>query len=218
MKGTEWFKRLAGDIQKATAGVTSSIQDMRAKIAALQEQSTREARAYLPRVEIEARIAEEIQDAGRAWLKDHNRIVLRKLGNPDRCEAPLRWNAEVPWGLLCAAQPQFAAALLSGVIDLAPYEPGSPSAERPRLVARIERELAEAEKAEEAAIDEAIAAGIVVEHRPEVVARRERERAERERAEAAAADALARQHDIDARMPRSRVSHSQYLKEARGHR
>ena len=52
------------------------------------------------------------------------------------------------------------------------YQAGPLEAARPALIARLRAERAELEAAEEQLIDDAAAAGIVIEHRPEVQHRR----------------------------------------------
>lgn len=70
---------------------------------------------------------------------------------------------------------------------------GMSATERPQTIARIERELAELEKAEEALVDEMNAAGIRVEHRPEVTQRRYAEARRKELADRAAENRRARE-------------------------
>jgi hypothetical protein len=98
------------------------------------------------------------------------------------------------------------------------YTPGPAQVERAAVVATLEAELAELERAEEQFVDEAMAAGVTIAHRAEVTERRERERSQRERVERAAEAerraAIAASEADD--WPQPRVAHSTYIHGRRG--
>ena len=199
----ELLKRVKAQLSQAVQTAKGQITDLRGEIGRLRKELAHAQRSPLPLSDIEPRIAESVQQAGARWLAEHGEILVRSEGGIGTYQAkyggrlPFTPGEPLPFGLLCAARPDETAALLCDLFEQVPYEAGPAAAERPALIERLERELAEAEQVEEAAVDEAAAAGVVIAHRPEVVARRRAEAAAREREEREVADRARRQEALD---------------------
>lgn len=179
--------------------------------------------AHRPMAEVRRNARAEVAEVAEFFRQGYGQTLLhgeRALTQPSVTNNfRLPWNLRepLPWGLLCWADPDLAERLLVTAIGKLyaqdGIEEGLPEADRARELLRLERELQEAEAAEEAAVDDAIAAGIGIAHRPEVVARRESEEQLRRRDEAAKRHAREREAAINARVgqPRNRFEPSHYL-------
>lgn len=158
-----------------------------------------------------------VDDTAAAQAQQHGQsLVLYAFGAPDghsSAGAPWTANTPVTWGVLALFYPDQAKETFAKLARSYTYTAGPPQAERAGVIAKLEAELAELERAEEALVDDAAAVGVKLEHRPEVTQRRERERSQRERAERAAeaerrsADAAAEARD----WPEPRASRSSYI-------
>lgn len=203
MRASEVLKRVKAQLSQAVTTAKGQITDLRGEIGRLRKELAHAQRLPLPLSDIEPRIAESVRQAGARWLAEHGEILVRSEGGigtyQAKCGGRLPFTAAeaIPFGALCAGAPDQVIELLSAIYQQVPYEAGPPAAERPALIERLKRELAEAEQVEEAAVDEAAAAGVVIAHRPEVVARRRAEAAAREREEREVADRARRQEALD---------------------
>ncbi len=199
------MKKLLGETKAAKKRLLDMIDKLRTSIADLAARIYHAETAAVPRSEIDnARLPRAVADLGRAWVEKHGHGLVygaggAGLGSVDPSGGP--W-----WpdgmrddyiGLLCAARPAEAIALLRDLVKAVPYEAGSPSAERPALLADLRAQLAAAEAEEEAAVDEALEAGIGVGHRSEVINRRRDEQRRRELDEQAVAHRRERQDALD---------------------
>jgi hypothetical protein len=194
------------------------IDAMRDRIRDLRQAVQNARAAYVPRAELAERIRSQVRADGEWWRKQHGGIVLARLAKPrgfTRVNMPWAADAGVPWGLLCAAAPDQAEALLTGAVAGQAYEAGPSAAERPALIERLERELAALERDEEAAVDEAEAAGVAIGHRPEVIDRRQMAALQQRNDEHRIAEARARQEALErVYEQRQRAQPSRYLAEA----
>lgn len=198
--------RAAGDTRQAAQSITSSIAELRAAIVAKHRELEQARGGPRPAAEIRTeRVPQAVAEAGAAWLHDYGSSLLhgeRALGSPDPAPPRLPWSYRepIPWAALCAGHPAFATEILDGLVRSLPaWNAGPAEAERPAAVERLGRELAELEALEEQTIDDASAAGVVVQHRTEVLQRRESERRARERADRAAEDRAAREAALNER-------------------
>ncbi len=214
-------KDLGARFTAATREAREEITEMRERIKALRREINALRYAPVPAAEIHERAREAVAARGARWLEEHGRGLFGTAENRWR---PLGTYAaeghhKLPrgietdlFGFMCAANPDHALQLLDGLVAATPFEAGPPSDERPALIARLERELAELEAAEEAAIDEACAAGVTIAHRADVVQRRATEANKREMDERAADDRRRRQDLLDRdAAERAHVGRSEYL-------
>lgn len=219
------LKSLSNKVAAATRAVVDDIGAVRKQIDGKRWELEHATQAPLPPAEVKAeRIPALVAERGAAWLREHGPALLaagtyahRALASPGAdgyIELP---NLSDWFGITCAADPARATALLSALIDRVGYEPGPASQDRPALITRLSRELADLEAAEEAAVDQAAAAGVKIEHRADVRQRREREARQRELDARRLADQSARQAALDARhqQERGRGGRSRYI-ESRG--
>jgi hypothetical protein len=201
------LKDFAGRVASATRGVHEEIGGLRARLAELREARKVVQLAPLPADEIRDHIATLVGDRGDKWMADHGEELLRDprpgwraLGayaGRGRFAVPVGVERDY-FGFVCATDPERAQQMLDALAERVEFTPGLPAADRPGELARIERELAQAEAAEERAIDEAAAAGVTISHRAEVVQRRQAEARARELEEQRVADRARRQADLDA--------------------
>jgi hypothetical protein len=188
MSWKDAIKRLTG----AKANILAATEDMQRQRAAILETITRlrgeqeSARTALPPpAELVATAARLVDETGAHWARDHGGGLLRHLagqvspgllaGRDTAVELrpilPFAFHEPLPFGALCFLQPSELKTALREAV---------PTAERPAVLERLGRELAEVEALEDALVDELTAAGLTVAHRPEVAARRERETRARE--------------------------------------
>jgi hypothetical protein len=199
------------DLKAKLSRATEEIQSLRAKIAEKQEALLTARDAPVPLAEIEERIRLDVAATAACWLDERGRSVLAAFSGPEtwnpRAPAPLRWSFSpvgpaylqaLPWGALCAAQPDAAVEILTAIVHQVDYEPGAPSADRPALIARLTAELAELERAELEIVDEAVAGGLAIDHRPEVIERRRNAERQREVEAQAIANRKSREAALDA--------------------
>lgn len=188
------LKSAAAKFAGATRDLKDELLKMRERIGATREQLRRLQEDRLPIAEVVRDVIPRVvAEAGAFWLQDRGNALLAgnfALAAPSVTgsrQLPWAITDPLPWGAFCVAFPDQAAQLLEGLLRAVPYEEGLPSAERPALIERLTRELAELEAAEERFVDEAAEAGVVIEHRPEVITRRQNEarRLEREARDAA---------------------------------
>jgi hypothetical protein len=163
----------------------------------------------------------ELADRMREWLRTYLDYREHELGRiVPLTMGPREPRPKAPGGndealLLMLLREAAEAGIPAFVARLGDYQPGPPAAERPALIATLERELAELQAGEEGMIDAAAANGVAIAHRPEVIQRREAEAAQRKREEAAIAMRKAREEAInrahEEARARGRVAHSPYL-------
>jgi hypothetical protein len=196
--------KLAGAV-KAAGEVSNEVARLRAAIVEKRRELLHASEAPVPPADMGPRIAAHVREAGQVWLDSWGKgVILGEGGLADpklRGSVRLPWsiNAAPPWGAICASDPAGAEAFLSGIVARLAYEPGPAVSGRPALIARIEADLAELELSEVLLVDEAGAAGVVIEHRPEVLERRANEARRREIEERSAAERRQRQGALDAR-------------------
>jgi hypothetical protein len=130
-----------------------------------------------------------VDETGQWWAKDHGQGFLQRLAGrlsdvelrggtttaPSYAQLPFSPLEPVPFGAACFFQASEWKTAFRAAITSADYESGTPRADRPALLERLAKELAELEGIEEGLVDAMAASGIAVPHRPEVAQRRERE-------------------------------------------
>lgn len=197
------FKTLARTLTSAATTMTDAIAQRRQQIVEKAKEVQHARTDLIPVSEIiETRIPETVHEAGAYAIADLGPILIQGIGAPVLGgSVRLPWDPKSPleWRVICAAMPETAIAILTALVRQIQYEPGPSSAERPATIERLERELAALEIEEEAAVDQACAAGVQIAHRAEVIARRQAEARQRELVEAATADRRRRQEAIDAK-------------------
>ncbi len=199
MSITKTVQELRKRLAASTASMQGEIAGLRRQIVETRTRLERTRNAPLPLEEIRGVIPTVIREAGAWWLAQYGSGLLygeNALGSPKPARSrtlPWALTEPIPWAALAAAKPDLAEEILGNLVAAVHYEPGIRSDDRPALIAKLESELRELETAEEAMIDDAAAAGVLVQHRPEVTHRREGERAAREREERAVADRKARE-------------------------
>jgi hypothetical protein len=166
---------LAAQIAGATQSVQANIAELRRQIAEKRAELRRVVSAPPPKADVKALRVQEIRAATAAYLAEDPTRFVRGLSFTPR--------QEIGWYQLCALAGPILEERVCAAIDLAEYVPGPPLADKGKVIAGLERELAELEAAEERAIDEATAAGVPIAHRTEVVQRRA-QRADKERLDA----------------------------------
>jgi hypothetical protein len=202
------------DLSRQIAGATQSAQEstaaLRAQINSKREELRRVQTAFPPKNEVKEIRCREIRETAAAYsAEDPIRFVRAIQFTPRRA---------IEWRELCALAGPVVEEAVCDAIDRAEYVPGPPAAERPGMIARLERELAELEGAEERAIDEAAAAGVSIAHRPEVITRRQREAGDRASLEKWQAGVRERQVAVDQRAATRRsVTTSAYLSSVHRH-
>jgi hypothetical protein len=202
---------LGREIAKATQSVQENIAELRAQIAAKRMELAHAQDAPLPREEIKVRIRSWVTEAGELWRRQRADRLLYDFGRPAGPSPSWSWIENMTWGAACFLCPEQVTAALTGQIEATEYVAGPPARERPAAVARLSKELADLEAAEESAIDEAAQAGVQIAHRPEVVKRRLEEAGRKDRQEKWTAGARERQSAIDQRPATRRSVSSPYL-------
>jgi hypothetical protein len=134
--------------------------------AALAERS-RIAHALPPLAEIRTRLAAEVDRLGREWRRSHA-SDLAAVARPEEISlaAGARFaNAigAVDLGFLCALLGDSLKASLAVVVNGAAGETGPALADRPGLIADLDKRIADLEREHAALCDEARAAGITLE-------------------------------------------------------
>jgi len=207
---------LGQELQAATHTVTENLAELREAIDAKKAERDLAQHGPLPPGEVVEKFNRWVDEtAGEQREKYGASLVVHRFGAAPRSHlgrSPWTSTTAVEWGFLA----MFAGAQLkeqfSKLVKETAYQAGPPAAERPAEVARLESELAELEKAEEALVDEMNAAGIHVGHRPDVVQRREAARRREERIKAVRAAQAEREALIDQRHAnRGRAMPSPYL-------
>jgi hypothetical protein len=219
------FSRLA-DLTREIAGATrsarDSIESLRQEIATRRRALVAAVELPIPRAELVERFRVLVDERaerfrrtpppGQRWTSAAS--LLRALGDPAASPALRIANVDEMFSLLCFVAGDAMKAGAERLVEIEGWQDGAPSAERPALIARLERELRDLETAEEQAIDAAAAAGVVVEHRPEVRERRredayqQQRRAERE---AAAREREAEVNRVHEQRARGVIGRSEYL-------
>jgi hypothetical protein len=205
-KLTDLSRQIAGATQRAQA----SIAEMREQIAAKRDEVFRVQTSYPPKDELKEMRRLEILETAAAYLAEDPLSFVRSM--------PFTPRHTMEWRELCATAGSVVEQDFCDKIDRAEYVAGPSAAERPVEIARLERELAELEAAEEQAIDEATAAGVAIQHQPEVITRRQREAAERERHDKWTAAARTRQARVDRSVATRVVGSSEYLEQFKADR
>lgn len=209
-------------LAEATTNARLEIDAIRATITGLQRRLEIVTNGPLPAADVRVKIRACVDASAQYFVREHQAHGIlfgsEGLARPDiqaqRFSSRVGGTA-MSWDALCVADRKRAVAHLEALIAGVDYEAGPPLAERPALLAQLTRELQELEAAEEQAVDEAVAAGVSIEHRPEVRERREQEartRAEQERIDAVT-DANARQAAIDRQHAQRTAGRSQYITE-----
>jgi hypothetical protein len=188
--------KLAQETREATRSVARSIAELRRELAEKRRELEHARSAPLPPADVERRIASFV-DAQRArWSAEHARSVVGAFGTATEetgmAVARLARLDKLRFEDLCALLPDAMKSSLVSLCAAVSYDAGPAENDRARVIERLESELRELEQAEEAVVDEALEAGVTVEHRPEVVERRDGERLRAERIAAAEAAQKAR--------------------------
>jgi hypothetical protein len=216
------IKAITSKLSTATSSLHNELSQLRAAIVKTQADLEHARSARLPVEEVVSTIIPaHVKEAGDYWLQQRGGAFVygdRALAAPNvegSRTVPWPITAPIPWHAFCAADPEGAARILTGLLRATPYEEGAPSAARPAMIERLTRQLAEQEAEEERFVDEAAEAGIVIAHRSEVQQRRNAE-AERMRREAVERERRARlEAEINRRAAEERgqprVTRSQYL-------
>jgi hypothetical protein len=182
-----------------TANLTSMVNQLRdvvtagrGRIKALQRRVEVLEHGPIRKEEARGRIAEAVTDRGARWLTEHRGGFLTAPSSHTRplLSAASKGRLSLPdfqqdwFGAVCAGAPDLAQAILARMVAALEYEEGPSLEERRQLLSQARAELAALEAADEAATDEAIAAGVVqLEHRRDVQQRRELEASARHRKE-----------------------------------
>jgi hypothetical protein len=189
MSWTDTLKRFAGATSAAEQAVRTMQTELataREAITAKREEHERARTALWPKAEMIATAERLVDEEGQRWGKDYRYAFLQRLAGrlsdvelrggtttfPSYAALPFSLLEPVPFGAECYFRPAAWKEAFRADITNADYEPGTPRADRPALLERLARELAELEAAEEAFVDKMAASGIVTPHRPEVQARR----------------------------------------------
>lgn len=203
MSLTQTVRDLTSRLSSATRDAQQQIVNLRARIRESAQRLREAEDCPLPLDElVEDRIPTLVAQAGRGWLQQHGGILLhgqRSIGSPKPGGAQLPWvgSEPMPFGAVCAADPELASAMLAALVGQVEYQAGPRSTDRPALIANLRAQLAELEAAEETAVDDASASGLQIEHRPEVMQRREQVARQRQLEEAALRDRRERQAALD---------------------
>lgn len=219
------IQTLRGSLEAIVTRAKAAIESRRKHIADLRADLVRAKGSGVPLSEVETRLRALVAVTGRQWLDDRgsdlvqgrNALTYHALEGAGM----LPWDhAEaLPWGAVCAAEPDRAVAFVMALIRQVPYDVGTRADERPALIDRLTRDLADAEAREEADVDAAQTAGVDIAHRPEVLTRRASEAERRARDERRAAEQLERQGVVNdeaaVHVRRSRVGESDYLRRVR---
>jgi hypothetical protein len=194
---------IAQNLASASASALREIQQLRLRRADTRRALDHAQTAPVPKSElVQSRIPAVVQQLTESFLRRDGRGVVEFLGEPTPngdLRLPWRPDAPVAFDFLCAAAPELATAMLTRIVEQVPYESNVPSAERPALIARLEGELQALEQADEQLTDQAIAAGVQIEHRPEVVSRRQTEARRARWEEEAGAERRRRQEVVHGR-------------------
>ena len=221
MSVIETLKTITSKLSTATSSIHGEIASMRGRIKETARAIRDLGNAPIRADEFRGRVPEGVRDRGSKWIGAHGSGVFRThltgqiaLGEygAGRVRLPPGLDEDLV-GFLCAVDEALMVRLLSELPNVIPFEAGPPSPERPALIERLEQELANLERTEEAAIDAAAEAGVAIAHRPEVLQRRQNEARARELEERALADRRRRQAALDAEAADrgGRAGRSQYL-------
>jgi len=212
------LRKITATLSRTTKSLVDELADMRARIVKLREQVQYNERSPIPVAEVVANVVPTvIADAALLWRRDYGDSLwsgLQSLASPSAIGSrTLPWNLDsaLPWGAVCVSDPAGAARILEGLVKNIRYEAGPPSSERPAILDRLMRELAELETGEERFVDEAAAAGVQIRHRPEVEAARQQEARRVELQAAAQAERARQEAEIDRRQRLPRGEASAYL-------
>jgi hypothetical protein len=211
---------LTTDVKTATRTVTDTIASLRGEIVAARRQLAAAREAPVPREELIQRFRALVDERGERFRRTpppgqqwtSAASMLRPLASWERAGDVRVEKVDELFDLLCLVGRDAMNAGAARLAEIEGWQDGAPSAERPALIARLEREVTALEDAEERAVDAAVEVGVVVEHRPEV---RER-RYERQRRTAREDSARAKQAEIDRRAEQRRepdgvLARSHYL-------
>jgi hypothetical protein len=197
------IRDLGQKLRAATATITESIASARAEIAAKQHALGHAQRGPRPPAEVmeQFNVWVDAMTAHQAKEYGLGLVTLRFGAAPgaDHGGSPWTPNAEMTWGFACLFLGAELKRRFAELVKSVPYEAGPAEADRLGVIERLTRELAAADAREEALIDEAAAAGVVIAHRPEVVERRTQEARRRELAERAEADRKEREAALNRR-------------------
>jgi hypothetical protein len=197
--------RIRDDLAKAAGAAQAAIDEGRATIAARRAALHDVEDAPLPRAEAETRVRGYVEAVGAEFVRRRGSSILRGQGGFGTTgRAGVRFLADDWFAFQCAGSPDVAVASLMRILDAVyargdrAHTPGLPASARPAERARLLAEVAELESADERVTDEAIAAGLNVQHRPDVVARRAAEAAEAQRKAQSEVYQAAQQARLDA--------------------
>jgi len=195
----------AAAAKTAQQGIADVVADFRRRIPELRKAIQRTRGALLPLGEAQANIPAIVREMAEGFLFQDGTSLLygeQAPARPGLTRHVLRWSARdpLPLGLMAAADPAGTEAVLCAALarlyEHDQPEVGLPMAERQLVLAGMEAELQELERADEDLIDSANAYGVPIQHRSEVVTRRATEAEEaRRRVLKAEADERTRLHD-----------------------
>jgi hypothetical protein len=210
--------KLRETITQSTTAFREELDAKARDVEALEAEVATLAHGNLSADELHTVIADVVQTAGAKWLRDHaHELVSMPTGRTKPVGASTRL-ASVhgrvvaisgkltdlqlhSWPAMCAADPEGAANYLRALADAAGYAPGLSAADRARRLAEVNADIERLTAEHEALADEAVDAGVTVDHLPSVVTRRAEEARRREDVAAERKRAEKQQAQLDARYP-----------------
>lgn len=175
---------VSGRVAELTEELRAAVGGLIDRITALRKRITFIESGLLPQVDFDRRVKRYVARIGSRWLQDQGYGVtlgewglLRPAVADDNVDMPWYRNDPIPWGAICAAEPDRAEQIIRTLAAARPAqgEVGPPMAERPALLTALQAELADLQAAHERLVDDAARSGITLEHLPEVVERRRQE-------------------------------------------
>ncbi len=226
---------LRRDVEAAQKAISTNLAELRQRIKDKAAELVAATHALPPAEELIANAETLVDRAGAAWKRETGRTFLGVLAGrraeprmlalmesstrgPRLPKEPAflwRLGESLPFEVRCAFSPgAVKRELREGIAALMADYVGRvvASADRDKLLARLEQELRELGQAEERLVDEMNAAGITVEHRAEVKQRRETEAHTKALADRKAEKERERERALDARPVRPSAVASEYLK------
>lgn len=180
-------------IAAAKAELTDQVAAIRRQLADLEQQRELVQHSPIPPAEYGAQLDHFVSTRARLAREAignsfaHGDLaLLRYCSRPEQAgHSELPVNQLPSWfDLICAGAPQLAVQVLTGFAAGLNLHAGPPSADRARLIAELDTQIAALQADEEALIDRAQALGLSIEHREAVRNRRYgAQRAEKEEAD-----------------------------------
>lgn len=198
---SEALSQLTATSKLAADAARTAVADLQGAVRAITEQrvvATAEREALLsarpPMAEVLAALDQDLARVGRHWREVYGPNLLSVLAPVvDPTSAPTYrairhgaleqvFPASFDLGTLAAL---FPAMIREGLVAALPaFASGPPMTERPALLAAVDAQVLELETQHAQLVDQAAAAGIVLDHLPETIARRHREARDQERIDA----------------------------------